>query len=288
MLDDEAEDVPLLVKVNTHNISDDDLGSNKVSFSFLIDWYERRVAEDKSFIMFKVDDNGTVYSSVADCSADIKAVKCTTEFSGEAGGFSVFGLSAVLDADDFTPSPTAINATPTQESIPVVPGTPSIMTPTPVVVLATPTPVTSVLDPVEEMPTLTLTPESKATPVLTPGALAAELGNVTTEATPATSFSQNRDSPPTPLPAEPMVQTPGPVVAEAPTIEDADAAPGDLILPIYVGIVVGLIFALVGGAAYVYKFKPGVFRKKRKLEVFVKANSLMLKSKEVPWYRRRL
>lgn len=265
-LDDENEDVPLLLKVNARNITNDDLGNNFVEFSFLRDWYDHRISEGKSFIIFKIDDNGIVHGSAATCVADNDTVTCSAEFSDKARGFSVFGLSAVLAPDDLTPTPPVILATPTQESVRVVPTTPSTMTPTPVAVPITPTPVTPAASPAEEeVPTEevpTSTPESKATAFLTPAALVLNLGHITPEATPVAPFAQHRVSAPNVVPAKPIAKTPGPIAAETPTIEDADQKTGIFALPVYMGIAVGFVFALVGGAVFIFRIKRGTVNTK--------------------------
>jgi hypothetical protein len=94
-IEDPAEDIAFVVKVTKTGITNEDLGANRASLSVSLAWYQAKLAQDKSIVIVKQDDDGNAFHSNATCAVDGDLVHCTAEFTGNAGGFSSFGLVAL-------------------------------------------------------------------------------------------------------------------------------------------------------------------------------------------------
>ena len=135
-------------------------------------WYDQKQEQGKDIFITKIDDDGRIFTVAANCAVTGDVVRCTAEFTGIAGGFSVFSLIAVVPGPEPTPTPTLEPGAPTPTPTEVL----RVPTPTPTPTFApeditvTPTP-TSVSDvQVTPTPPVTLTPTDTATPAgtLTP------------------------------------------------------------------------------------------------------------------------
>ena len=143
-IEDETEDIAFSINVVRSGITNQDLGSNAVTMTVSKSWYDQKVAEDKFIIITKIDDEGNVFTTSTTCAVSGDVVMCTADFTGSAGGFSIFTLVAIV------PGPQA-TATPSPIPTPVLPIT--IPTTTPVTASPTATPT-----PTEGLPLLASTP----------------------------------------------------------------------------------------------------------------------------------
>ena len=171
----------------------------------------------------------------------------------------MFGLAAVLNADDLTPSPPTMIATPTQASTPVVPSATSTKTPTPAASPIIPTPVISEVSPVEETPTSESTPVVKTKSVVPSSPPEWLQGEIIGETGPTTTPSVEVDSTPTPTFAMLLSPTVISMPQNGPTTKESDLPSGNLALPAYLGIVISMVLVLVGGATYVYRFRLSLY-----------------------------
>ncbi len=148
-IEDPESDIAFVVVVDKQGVSNDQLGDNTVTLTVSRAWYENRLMSGKSIFITKVGDDGAVHTSAATCEVDGEIVRCTAVFTGDAGGFSLFGVVALRPvAEASTPTPT-----PTPAATAVAP----TATPTPVPSpTATPSPIP---------PTATAVPEPTATPL---------------------------------------------------------------------------------------------------------------------------
>ena len=165
----------------------------------------------------------------------------------------------MLDAEALTPSPETLVASPTQTPIAVVLLPHSTRTPIPEIPSITPTPAIAEVSPVEEVPTSEPTPEAGAesvVPTASPERLQDELGS---EVVPTTTPYVEADSTPTTTFARLMSPTPISTPEQDPKIEESDPPLGNITLPAYLGIAIGMFFVLVGGAAYVYRFRLALY-----------------------------
>ena len=101
-----ADDVAFVVKVTKSVITNQDLGTNTMTMTVSKVWYDQKLEQGKDIVITKIDDDNNVFTVTATCIVTGSTVSCTAEFTGAAGGFSVFGLLAV--ASTSTPIPTAI------------------------------------------------------------------------------------------------------------------------------------------------------------------------------------
>ncbi|MCH8037057.1 MAG: hypothetical protein IIC53_08025, partial [Proteobacteria bacterium] len=120
---DPETDIAFAVNVAKTGITNDDLGTNEVTLTVDLAWYEARIAEGKSIVITKIGDDGVVHTVEAVCEVQGVAVLCTAVFDGEAGGFSWFVLVALVEfgetggsdgpgAGPTGPEPTTIASTP--------------------------------------------------------------------------------------------------------------------------------------------------------------------------------
>ena len=162
-IEDPASDIAFVVKVTKTGITNEDLGTNQASLSVSLAWYQAKLSQDKSIVIVKQDDEGNAFHSTATCVVDGDVVNCTAEFTGDAGGFSSFGLVALKVVVNVEEAPAA----PEEESLPsddlvLVPG--PVLGDDPVITREdegepTPTPTTA--------PAPTSTPAPSPTPVPT-------------------------------------------------------------------------------------------------------------------------
>ena len=191
-IENEAEDVAFLVNVTRSGITNQDLGDNTVAMTVSKAWYDQKLAEGKFISITKIDDSGNVFfeSTPIICVVSGDSVTCTADLTGDAGGFSIFTLIAIVPSPEATatptPSPTPTMEPPTSTPTPAPAGTPtppatSLITPTPTVrssPVPTPTqvPPTSTPTPTQVPPGPTPTATQAPTPTSTP-ALAPEGGS---------------------------------------------------------------------------------------------------------------
>ena len=235
---DPVEDIAFVVNVTKSGITNQDLGTNTITMTVSRAWYDRKLTESKDIYITKIDDQNNDFSVVASCDASGDPVICTADFSGAAGGFSLFVLYAIAPAPAPTPTPTPPTTTPTPVTVaptptqapptttPAATVSPSTATPTPTPPTTTPTPVTVAPTPTQAPPTAATVSPSTATPTVAPVA-------TSTVVVPVLS--------PTPTP------TTVPAVAPTPTPEVEEAAGAPVFL---IAIIVVLGLAAVAGAAY--------------------------------------
>ena len=175
------DDVAFVVQVTKGGITNQDLGDNTLTFKVSLGWYAARVAQGKSIVFAKIDDDGNVFTTAATCPVTgSSTVSCTGTFVGAAGGFSYFAImAALLPTPTPTPVPPGVTVTPTPTPIPPT-ATPAPVPPTPTATVPptptrTPTPA----------PLPTSTPEPTATPTPTPTAAPAPVPTAMPTATPA-------------------------------------------------------------------------------------------------------
>ena len=101
-------------------ITNEDLGNNTTTMAVSKAWYDQRLAEGKDIFITKIDDEGNVFTVMATCVVKGDIVKCSAEFTGEAGGFSNFVLVSIVGGQaPPTPTPAlAPTAAPTPTSLP--------------------------------------------------------------------------------------------------------------------------------------------------------------------------
>ncbi|MCH8223353.1 MAG: fibronectin type III domain-containing protein [Chloroflexi bacterium] len=107
-IDDPSTDVAFVVTVTKSGITNADLGSNRASLVVSRGWFEGRVGEGKVIVIVKQNDDGDLFHVEATCGLDAVVASCVGEFTGNAGGFSTFGLMAltVIEAPPIaTPGP---------------------------------------------------------------------------------------------------------------------------------------------------------------------------------------
>ena len=131
-LQDQENDVAFAVNIEKSGLDNTQLGTNRVTMTVSLTWYESRLAAGKQVLITKVAESGDVYSVPADCEVDGAWVRCTARFDGEAGGFSLFlvlAKAAVVPVAEDNPvvaSPTAaISPSPTPSAMPTASPTPT-------------------------------------------------------------------------------------------------------------------------------------------------------------------
>ena len=92
---DSDDDIAFVVQVTRRNIAKDDLGNNTITMSVNAGWVQSRQAAGKVVAITKIDDEGNVFSAVANCVIEGDVATCTATLVGEAGGFSVIAVIAV-------------------------------------------------------------------------------------------------------------------------------------------------------------------------------------------------
>ena len=173
ILVDPVEDIAFVVNVTKSGITDQDLGTNTITMTVSRAWYDRKLTESKDIYITKIDDQSNDFSVIAGCDASGDPVTCTADFSGAAGGFSLFVLYAIAPAPKPTPTPTPPTTTPTPVTVAPTPtqapptatpaATTSPPTATPTVAAPTTTP-TVVALPASPTPTPTTVPAVAPTP----------------------------------------------------------------------------------------------------------------------------
>ena len=166
------DDVAFVVQVTKGGITNQDLGDNTLTFKVSLGWYAARVAQGKSIVFTKIDDDGSVFTTAATCPVTSSStVSCTGTFTGAAGGFSYFAImAALLPTPTPTPVPPGVTVTPTPTPIPPT-ATPTPVPPTPTATIPpTPTRTPTPAPPPTSTPEPTATPLPTAAPVLVPTA----------------------------------------------------------------------------------------------------------------------
>jgi hypothetical protein len=146
-IENPAEDIAFVVKVTKTGISNDDLGTNQATLSVSLAWYEAKMSQEKAIVIVKQDDEGNAFHALAVCVVQGDIVHCTAEFTGDAGGFSTFGLVALKVTVEEQSAP---------EVTTIVPG--PDLGPDPVITLD------------DQTPSLTPTPSPTFAPTATPQA----------------------------------------------------------------------------------------------------------------------
>ena len=172
-IENETEDVAFSVNVTESGITNQDLGDNTVAMAASKAWYDQMLAEGKVIVITKIDDSGNVYTAVATCVVSGDVVNCIADFTGSAGGFSVFSLLAIVPGPETLATPTSTpiaTPTPTPTRTPVPPTlTPtSALVPPPTTPRPTPVPPTSTPTPTLVPPTPTPTTTAALVPTSTP------------------------------------------------------------------------------------------------------------------------
>ena len=110
---DPVEDITFVVNVTKSGITNQDLGTNTITMTVSRAWYDQKLAESKDIYITKIDDQNNDFSVIASCNVSGDPVICTADFSGVAGGFSLFVLYAIAPAPTPTPTRTPPTTTPT-------------------------------------------------------------------------------------------------------------------------------------------------------------------------------
>ena len=110
---DPVGDITFVVNVTKSGITNQDLGTNTITMTVSRAWYDQKLAESKDIYITKIDDQNNDFSVIASCNVSGDPVICTADFSGVAGGFSLFVLYAIAPAPTPTPTRTPPTTTPT-------------------------------------------------------------------------------------------------------------------------------------------------------------------------------
>ena len=155
---DPVEDIAFVVNVTKSGITNQELGTNTITMTVSRAWYDQKLAESNDIYITKIDDQNSDFSVIASCDASGDPVTCAADFSGAAGGFSLFVLYAISPAPAPTPTPT-----------------PPTITPTPVAVTPTPTRAPPTATPAATVSPPTATPRPTVVPTTTPTVVAPAL-----------------------------------------------------------------------------------------------------------------
>ena len=175
---DPVEDIAFVVRVTRVGIENTDLGDNTITMEVSRGWYESRLAQGKTVVITKIADDGTVTAAEPTCVVTGEIAICQVTLTGDAGGFSIFAVIAVVQPPTPTPTPTPTprptatpRPTPTATAVP--PGVTVTPTPTSLPPTATPTALPPGVTPPPTPtpgPTATPTAAPTATPVVAPTA----------------------------------------------------------------------------------------------------------------------
>ena len=171
VLEDPVEDVAFVVRVTRVGIENTDLGDNTITMEISREWYDARVAQGKTIVITKIADDGTVTAAEATCVVVADIATCQVTLTGDAGGFSVFAVIAVIQAATATPTPTAgptATPSPTPTPTPVPPSVTVTPTPTAAAPPTPPPPGATATPTTAPEPTATATPTPAPTPVVVP------------------------------------------------------------------------------------------------------------------------
>lgn len=159
-IEDPASDIAFIVVVNKEGVTNEELGDNAVTLTVSKAWYDSRIASGKEIFITKVGDDGVPHGAPAVCEVVGDVASCSVLFTGDASGFSLFGVSAVSPIQAIrtaVPSPTAVvGATttpgPTQQPSPTPAAVPTPTSDGEVEAEPTSTPL-SALEPTQPAPT---------------------------------------------------------------------------------------------------------------------------------------
>ncbi len=158
-IEDTTTDIAFMVTVDKTGVTNNDLGDNKVTLTVSRAWYDARLAQGKQIYLTKVGDDDVAHTFPASCQVDGDVVHCSAVFAGAAGGFSIFGVTAVTpntSGNTGQPTPTTVAATatptPAPTSTPAVSPTATATTTPPVATEIPPTPTPTVLSALQPSP----------------------------------------------------------------------------------------------------------------------------------------
>ncbi len=107
-----AEDTALVVDVTKAMVGNQLFGTNRVFIEVDPEWVTNALDSGADISIVKVNDEGLTYYRPAQCSeTDDATFECSAEFTGEAGGFSTFGLLVARRMPPPTELP-VVNSTP--------------------------------------------------------------------------------------------------------------------------------------------------------------------------------